>query len=76
MLFASYNAEILMLGREILNFLQLEQKIQISFSFKLRPKTDIQKELHEQFKSELRPAKLLSEMVQRNMQLGTSVMSS
>lgn len=76
MLFASCNTEILMLAREILNFLQLEQKIQISFSCKTRPKRETQKELLEQFKSELRTAKLLNEMVQRNVQSGTSVVGS
>lgn len=65
-----------MLARAMLNFLQLEWKIQISFSCKLRLKTETQKELHEQFKSELRTAKLLNEMIQRNVQLDTSVMSS
>lgn len=76
MFFASYNAKILMLITAMLNFLQLEWKIQISFSCKRRPKTETQKELHEQFKSELRTVELLNELIQRNVQLGTSVMSS
>lgn len=73
MLSAGCNAEILMTARKVLHFLQLEQQIQISFCCKARPKIDMQRALHEQFKSELRTGRLLDEMVQRNVQPGTSV---
>lgn len=49
-----------MLATEVLNFLQFKQKNQISLSCKLRPKIETKKELHKQFKSELRTAKLLN----------------
>lgn len=71
---AGCNAETLILAKQVSDFLQLEQKVQISFRWKVRPKTETQRELHEQFQTELRTARLLDEEVRRNVKPRTAVM--